>query len=275
MRNRKRARNLLVLVALVGGLLAPAQGFASEPILVVRNVQYGLGDGEPLLLDAYYSPTAENRPVVMLVHGGSWRRGDKSDWARFAPDFVDAGYTVLVPNYRLAPPNGTTFFPGPSVDLATAVRWTRGNAGLFGGDPARVGMLGTSAGGHLSLLSAGSNVDRPDVVGAFSAPVSLRSLYRKGILRYNIKNFLGCRPVVCPGTYRSANPANAAASSPPAFLAYSRSETIPVRQGRIMAANLAEAGIGHALLVRDGEAHGLGLARRTLPETLSFLQENL
>lgn len=250
--------------------------FEDAPIILVRNVQYDQVEGEALLLDAYYSPDADERPVVMLIHGGSWRRGDKADWARLAPEFVDAGYTVLVPNYRLAPPGGGTLFPGPTTDLSLALGWARSNVHLFGGDPARIGMLGSSAGGHLALLAGGAGDDRPDVVGAYSAPVNLRRLDRQGILRNHIRNFLGCRPRACPSTYHSADPANSVTtSSPPTFLAYSTEEMIPQRHGKVMSRRLADAGIPHTLHLRAGKAHGLGLARRSLNKTIAFLQRNL
>ena len=246
------------------------------PIVLVRNVQYDQVEGEALLLDVYYRPDSGARPVVMLIHGGSWRSGDKADWSRLAPDFVDAGYTVLVPNYRLAPPGGATLFPGPVGDLSLALGWARNNVHLFGGDAARIGMLGSSAGGHLALLAAGSPGNRPDVAGAYSAPVNLRRLYRQRILAGNIRNFLGCRPGACPDTYYSADPANSVSdSSPPTFLAYSTEEMIPQRHGAVMSRRLTEAGVTHTLHLREGQAHGLGLARRSMRQTISFLQQNL
>ena len=265
-----------MLSALIGSLLTAAPSSAEEPVLVVHDLEYDRKDGEPLLLDVYYTAHVGTRPVVLLVHGGSWRRGDKSDWSKLALRFAGAGYTVLVPNYRLAPRGGSTLFPGPAEDLESAVSWTRSNVHIFGGDRTRVGMLGTSAGGHLSLLAATARDHRPDAVAIYSAPVNLRRLFKINVLRERIRNFLGCSPAVCPTTYSAANPSLAIdGATPPTFLAYSLDELVPYRHGTVMSARLREAGVPHTLHIRPGEEHGRGLMRRMMTETLGFLQENL
>lgn len=261
---------------LIAALAVPATSLANDPVVLVRNIEYYNPDGQPLLLDAYYAAESSNRPVLLLIHGGSWRKGDKSNWARYAPDFVDAGYTVLVPNYRLAPPGGSSWFPTPLEDLNRAVQWARENAHAFGGDGNRVGMVGVSAGGHLSLLAAASPDNAPDAVAVYSAPVNLKKLMRQGILRDAIKNFIGCGLWVCPETYRVANPRNAITETyPPTFLAYSTYEMIPYQQGQIMATGLEQAGVPHTLFLRPGQSHGLPLAQRSMTETLAFLEQNL
>lgn len=273
---RSKRAWLRLTAALLASLMTATVAHAQDPALVRPYVQYAEVAGERLFLDVYFSPLPGERPVLMLIHGGSWRRRDKSDWAELAPRFVEAGYTVLVPNYRLAPPGGGWLFPAPVDDLAIALEWARDNAADYHGDPTRVGMLGTSAGGHLALMRAVSGHDRPEAVAAYSPPVSLRRLYGQGVLWHAIQNFLGCTPAECAGTYRAASPLTGVdRRSPPVFMAYSAGEKIPSGQGRLMSERLSNAGVPSTLVVQRGKAHGLALARKVLDETIAFFDQRL
>ena len=243
---------------------------------MVPNVVYGVSGGEPLLLDVYTTSDAEDRPSLVLIHGGSWRGKDKRTWEVLAPTFVEAGYTVFAPNYRLAPPGGDTIFPGAVEDVGMALAWVRRNADRFGADPLRVGMIGSSAGGHLSLLASGTGTDRPDAVAAYSAPTALRRLHNQGVLVGDIENFLGCPPRKCPRTYRRASTVHAAdESNPPTFLAYSWDEMIPRSQGRVMADRLGRDGVEYQLAIAAGDSHGMRLAPKLIGETLEFMDLHL
>ena len=98
-------------------------------------------------------------PVVIWVHGGGWKGGDKSDIGR-AEDIqmvqtkqvlLDHGYAVAAPNYHLLP---NTRFPQPMQDVSAAVRYLRAHASEFGLDPQRFALMGDSAGGHLAAMTA-------------------------------------------------------------------------------------------------------------------------
>lgn len=99
-------------------------------------------------LDLYASGEGTGRPVVLFVHGGGFRMGDKggaSGWANAAVGRMAAemGFLGAVMNYRLAPDHG---WPAGGEDVAAAVDWLRAHAAEFGGDPDRIVALGTSAG---------------------------------------------------------------------------------------------------------------------------------
>ena len=118
----------------------------------LRNVVYGHASSRALTLDMYLpgdggDPRA--RPVIVFLHGGGWRVGDKSEAVDYVDLYTTAGYAVASVNYRLS---GTARFPAQILDCKTAVRWVRANAGKYGIDPKRVGVLGLSAGGHLAAL---------------------------------------------------------------------------------------------------------------------------
>lgn len=95
--------------------------------------------------------TAARPPVVVFLHGGSWRYGDREGYRFVGQRLARAGALVLVPDYRKAPGHA---FPDFMYDTARAVAWARANAERLGGDPARVFVMGHSAGAHIVALLA-------------------------------------------------------------------------------------------------------------------------
>src|SRR3989454_1752326 len=95
-------------------------------------------------------PSASPRPVVAYFHGGGWVQGDLETHhglcARLA---LRSGALVVAVDYRLAPEHK---FPAAVEDCLAVYRWLRAHAGELGGDPARVGLAGDSAGGNLSAV---------------------------------------------------------------------------------------------------------------------------
>jgi len=260
----------LLLIASSGGALA------QTGVRATSDVRYGSRDGTSLLLDVYRPTTGRNHPVLILVHGGSWRSGDKDDWADLAPRYAAEGYTVFVPNYRLAPKGGETLFPGAIGDLELALAWARRRAADFRGDPSRVGMLGSSAGGHLAILASGVDGDRPDAVGFFSPPVDLELLFERGILVKAIRNFMGCDPDVCPARYSRASGLNAVdRQMPPTLLSFSANELIPRQQGRLFVHELQDRVVPHKVVELPGSLHGLGVARKVFTQTVTFMDRHL
>jgi acetyl esterase/lipase len=123
-------------------------------ITVERNIDYAEGkpeDADKHRLDIYLPAERKNSPVLMFVHGGYWRQGDRAQYAFLGNRFAEAGYVVAMPSYRLMPANP---HPAQIEDVAAAFAWTHENISKYGGDPARIIVAGHSAGGHLASLLA-------------------------------------------------------------------------------------------------------------------------
>jgi acetyl esterase/lipase len=105
-----------------------------------------------LQLDVY-RPTANvsAAPVVLFFYGGSWRRGNRADYAFVGQALASRGIVTVIADYRKAP---TSLFPVFEEDAAKAARWTFDNAASIGGDPHRVFVMGHSAGAHIAALLA-------------------------------------------------------------------------------------------------------------------------
>lgn len=126
-------------------------------VFAVHDVAYA-DSSNAQKLDIYLPSGEGPFPLVMYVHGGAFKFGDKGiNEATGAFSYLlDAGYALASINYRLS---GESLFPAQIQDVKTAVRWLRANAILYHLDARRFGAWGASAGGHLvSLLGTSANV---------------------------------------------------------------------------------------------------------------------
>lgn len=123
---------------------AEQQALASAVPIASTDEAYGPHDRHRL--DIYGTPTAP-APVVLFVHGGGFRMGDKAadGWQNAAVGrwAAQQGWLGAVMNYRLAPAHA---WPAGGEDVLAALDWLRENAASFGGDPERIVLMGTSAG---------------------------------------------------------------------------------------------------------------------------------
>jgi acetyl esterase/lipase len=110
-------------------------------------VQYGT---RCLKLDLYL-PAGRRMPVVVLVHGGGWRSGYRSEFAPMAVRLAARGYAAVTVSYRLS---GEARYPAAIQDVQAAVRWVRESAEQYGLNPARIALAGGSAGGQIASLAA-------------------------------------------------------------------------------------------------------------------------
>jgi acetyl esterase/lipase len=157
------AVGLLGLVACGVGAPGPAGPTVPASLPPGADIQPGMGgsfmdqvycsvDGEELAFDLSYPLTGEGPfPLVVYVHGGAWRMGDKGGGAglAFKPALLEAGYAFAAINYRLAPAHP---FPAQIQDVQCALRFFRAHASLLAVDPQRFAAIGGSAGGHLVSL---------------------------------------------------------------------------------------------------------------------------
>ena len=281
-------------------------GLATDAGRAPETVTYARPGGDALKLDVWRPPeqsgghrSGDKRPAVVVVHGGSWDMGGRSEAPRWDQWLTDQGYVVFDVDYRLAPPPTWRDAPG---DVKCAVGWVKKNADRYGVDPDRVALMGPSAGGHLALLAAYTDAsllppscDVEDtgvsaVVG-FSAPTQLERLYYADPPWYrpvvgsveSLRRFTGGTPTTVADHYRIASPAvHASSDDPPTLLMHGASDQlVPQEQARLLERRLTEAGVEHRTTELAGVDHlfefnwggwGSQLARQTLG---AFLKRNL
>jgi acetyl esterase/lipase len=128
----------------------------SVGITVHGGIAYANHDGVELAGDLYL-PKAANAgakaaPALVAVHGGGWVAGVRGAFQYWGPYFAARDIAVFAISYRLATKSKT--FPEAVQDVLAGVQFLRGKASAFGIDPARIGLLGASAGAHLAALAA-------------------------------------------------------------------------------------------------------------------------
>jgi acetyl esterase/lipase len=151
----------------VPALAATQQNSQSDGVSVEKDVVFGKGGDIELKLDIYRPPKGkEKRMSTIHFHGGGFAGGSKDTLAERIRPFAALGYVAIAAQYRLS---GQAGYPALIHDAKAAIRWVRANAKNLGIDPARIGVVGYSAGGYHALFTAGTG-DRPEFEGAGGNP---------------------------------------------------------------------------------------------------------
>lgn len=230
------------------------------------DVEYAQVNGESLKLDVAWPKTPGPHPLIVAVHGGGWRVGERTGYRPLIGWLASQGFAAATVSYRLVNPDaGTNTFPAAVQDVRCSVRWLRAHAPQYAIDPARVAALGGSAGGHLASM-VGVATDVSGLDGACSASAQpatvvaaismaggqdLRSSAGVGPLSAPVvADFLGCVPESCPMKAALASPrVHVDASDPPFLLIHGLADAmVPISQSRDMRATLHTAGVRATLV---------------------------
>lgn len=129
-------------------LLLAVSTFAAEPVLT-RDVFYTDAKDKLQSLDVYSPAQGEKHPVIVWIHGGGWKKGDKVSVQQKPQAFIDKGFVFVSVNYRFLP---DVTLKDMMSDLAKSIGWVRAHAAEHRGDPERLIIMGHSAGAHLAAL---------------------------------------------------------------------------------------------------------------------------
>ncbi len=129
-------------------ILLASSAFAAEP-QVTRDLAYAKPADESRRLDVHAPAEGKDHPVLVWIHGGGWRKGDKTSVQRKPRAFVDKGFVFVSVNYRFVPQVTVEQMTG---DIAKAIKWVHDHAKQYGGSPDNVFVAGHSAGAHLAAL---------------------------------------------------------------------------------------------------------------------------
>lgn len=266
-------KTLLLLAALaVTPLMTRAQSTNSFP-LWPEGAPGALGTSTndiPTLTVYLPEPAKATGAALVICPGGGYAQLASHEGAHYARWLNEMGITAFVLKYRL----GSAGYRHPAMwqDAARAVRTVRARAGEWQVDPKRVGIMGSSAGGHLAStlvthFDAGQT-NAPDVIERESSRPDL------GILCYPVislgefphlsskKNLLGDAPA--PELVELlSNERQVTTNTPPCFLWHTvEDKTVPVENSLQFAAALRQAGVPFALHLFPKGGHGLGLGTR-------------
>jgi acetyl esterase/lipase len=122
--------------------------------VIAEDIEFGRAGDVPLIGRLYRPRDITGFPAIVEVHGGAWTGGDRFNNVVMHNAVASGGTAVLAIEFRLAP---AAPYPAGIADVNLGIRWLKANIARLGGDPAKIGGLGTSSGGHQLLL----NVLRP------------------------------------------------------------------------------------------------------------------
>lgn len=260
----------------------------SHTYSVQRNLAYSEAgaEGEKLLLDAYLpDDSAGPRPAILVVHGGSWRSGNKAQLAGYAIRLAKSGYAAFAINYRLAPKYK---HPCQIDDCRAALRWIVEHADEFQVDTDRIGAIGYSAGAHLVfLLGMAGGQTAPDSAEGDATLPRLRAVVAGGspcdftVVKERSRtlvDFLGGTMDDAVEQYRNASPAfYLTADDPPIFFFHGTSdELVTIRGPEIMVERLKKLGVEASLYrVDQGNHISAAFHRGAIDEAVAFFDRHL
>jgi len=254
--------------------------------VAVHQVTYPVPGGGTQPADLYVpagaGPGTPPRPIIVMVHGGGYVAGDRSELGDAAKAAASHGYLVLNISYDLNAPR----WPRQLQQVQAVIDYVRGQGTAQGIDPTRVALLGDSAGAGL-VLEAGSLGDHHGVqaVVSWSGPTDFTSLpaqaaggdpYQQAASVVDPTLFLGCPLLLCPDLYRQASPAlSVTPGAPPTMLVNSDHELVPLAQVTEMSDALTRVGAASKTLVFPGGVHANGYTAQAIAPSLDFLDAAL
>ena len=291
-----------------GGPAAPGgAGGAGGPAATYSDLAYASTSPSQVLDLWLPSNPSGPVPLVIFVHGGAFKGGDKSMEAGNVASVLAEGYAAASLDYRLS---GEAPFPAAVQDIKAAVRWLRANASTYGLDPDRFAAWGESAGGNLVAMigTTGDQVTILDDATLGSTDVS--SAVQAVVAWYAPTDFLqmdaqfaAAPPAVCAGQVQAHDPADspesaylgaaiqtvpdtAAAANPITYIATARTLPpfsiaagdsdclVPHQQSEILDAALTAAGAISTFTLVEGASHGdQAITTSQTPVALAMLAE--
>lgn len=266
---------------------------APEPVHCVED--HAIRGHDTEIRSRIYRPKTESGtilPVILYTHGGGFISGDRETHdpiCRFLANHIPA--IVVAPEYRLAPEH---VFPAAPEDCFSALKWIMTNAEVFGGDPAKLSVIGDSAGGNLAAVLAMMARDRGEVTVAsqvliypmldatFSCPSLVENAYMPPFMLVDCvhcwQNYLGA-DTNRESPYVSPLLADNLTNLPPALIITAEFDILS-DEGQSYADRLAEAGVAVRREHFPNMIHGffqwagqVAAARLAMNRVVQFLKE--
>jgi acetyl esterase/lipase len=245
-----------------------------DSVELLRDVEFGTTGKRPLKMHILRPKTLprDAMPVLVWIHGGGWQGGSKdSGIAKLAP-YAERGYFCASVEYRLSQ---EAVFPAQIEDCKCAIRFLRAKAKGYSIDPERIGVWGSSAGGHLVALLGTSDyvkelegkggwADQSSRVAAvcdFCGPTDFfKIVIKSDKAKSPVVKLFGGAPSDKAALAKIASPLTHITKNAPPFLIVhgDMDATVPIEQAELLNDALKKAGGRVTFHVAKGQGHGLG-----------------
>ena len=261
----------VLCTALCTGAATAAELLIPDNVIFERGIEYSNPDDQHLQLNLARPKEATGPlPVVLCIHGGGFRAGHRDGNNALCLKLAQRGFVAATVSYRLAPKYQ---FPAAVHDVKAAVRWLRANAAKYQIDPARIGVTGDSAGGHLAQFLGvtagvkefegdGGNLDQSSsvtcVVNRYG-PSDFTKSYAKSVDAAEVL------PLFLGGDLKTALPRHIQSSplnwvtpdaAPTLILHGTEDKYVAYEQGVWMRDRLQACGVEVELVTFEGAGHG-------------------
>jgi len=277
----------------------PRRDWAPEGIEIQRDLPYAGTENPRQRVDLLLPRKRRGDkplPVAVWIHGGAWRAGDKrGGLGRLGPLVASGDYAGVSIGYRLT---GEAIWPAQIHDCKAALRWIRANAEKYNLDPERIGVWGSSAGGHLVAM-LGTSGDVEDLEGKLGEHTDRSSRVQC------VVDYYGPSDLLTMGKYpshmkhdapdspesklvggpvqemkekaRAASPTSYVSADDPPFLIVhgDRDMTVPYNQSQRLDTALREAGVDSTFITIEGGGHGGFRSREVLGRVRAFFDKHL
>jgi len=220
-------------------------------------------DPELTSLDIYTPGRDDACPVMVFIHGGGWKAGDKSAVYEKPSAFNEAGYVYVTVNYRLSP---EVMHPTHVSDVAAAIAWVYENITEYGGDPGQIFIMGHSAGAHLAALVT---TDEQRLKEYDYSPEIVRGVVLLDGAGYDMARLCELNPALWsqfyelpfgedPAVWADASPINHVAPGkgiPPFLIVYVAERPTSRLMSGWLSDALRDAGVSAALVAAEDKTH--------------------
>ena len=247
----------------------------------LSNVSYGTDAAQKMDVYLPAGRTSESTKLIIMVHGGAWLEGDKSEFTPYVSVLKQRlpGYAIANINYRLASTTGN-FFPTQENDMKAAVDFLLQKSGEYKISDKMV-LLGASAGAHMAMLQAYKYTSpKIKAVISYFGPTEMTALYNSASTntKLALQLLLGGTPTNST-MYQQSSPANFVdAQDPPTLIFHGDADVIvPLAQSTLLRDKLQAAGVVHQLNVYPGLGHDVwpsAIMTETFSKIETFVKAN-
>jgi arylformamidase len=254
-------------------LLLATTTLAAEP-KVHRDLPYAEPKNERHMLDVYAPTEGKDHPIIVWIHGGGWRFGNKTAVQQKPQAFVDKGFVFVSTNYRFAPQVSVKEM---TADIATAIKWVHEHAKDYGGDTDTIFVAGHSAGAHLAALVCtderylkAEGLSLANIKGCFPVDTAaydvpkqvagvggLRSATYTGVFGSDVASQKELSPITFVGKEKHI---------PPFCLLHVADRPDSTAQSKAFAKALQNAGVDATVVPGEGKTHGTINSELGLPD---------
>lgn len=267
----KPLRTVVQGVFLVALTVTAATGQTDAAKVAIQpDVVYGHKDGLALTMDVYRPADPNGAAILFMMSGGWFSRWVPAEQTqpRFQP-YLDEGYTMMAVRHGSSPKYAIAEIV---PDVRRAVRFVRQNAEQWQVDPQKLGVMGMSAGGHLSLMLGTTGEDassddsdnlsdlssRVAAVVALVPPTDLRVAVWEAPESLPVyRHFPALNMTVKEAEQYSPRALATPDDAPALIIMGGQDELVPPKHGEWIAEALKRAGVEHKLIIFPDAGHGL------------------